>query len=463
MRVFGHYLSWQVLIVGVADLVALFAAGYAGRGISLVGLPPLWMGYEPTLPKVLAFVAVAWVVLFVGGTYDLSAQQGRKEIVVRLMGCFTALTFVLSAIGFAFPYVRSGRMALLLGLVCGFLSVMAIRLFTLQLWDIPRFRERLLLLGATPLADRLVETLSTMGCRGFEVLGAVESGSEANRSRENGYRVLGSVAELERVAAEHRAETIVVTVDERRGNLPLAAVLDCKLRGLRIEDWPSFFERVTGRIRVENLRPSWIVFSDGFSRASVTRTVKRAMDIGLALLFLVLGFPFFLAIAIAIKLESRGPVFLRQERVGQGGKVFRLLKFRTMCREAESETGPVWATENDPRITRIGHYLRRSRLDELPQIVNVLRGDMSFVGPRPERPHFVATLRERVPYYLQRLSVKPGITGWAQIRSSYGSSVEDAMQKLEYDLYYVKNMSIFLDVLILFHTVQVVLLGQGAR
>ena len=206
-----------------------------------------------------------------------------------------------------------------------------------------------------------------------------------------------------------------------------------------------------------------MVFSDGFYQASITGTVKRAMDIALALLFLVLGFPLFGVIALAIKLESRGPIFFRQERVGQGGKVFRLVKFRTMFDEAERETGPVWAQENDPRVTGVGRFLRRSRLDEFPQIVNVFRGDVSFVGPRPERPSFFAMLQERIPYYLQRQTVKPGITGWAQIRHPYGSTVEQAAEKLEYDLYYVKNMSIFLDVLILFSTLHVVFFGRGAR
>ncbi len=463
IRIFRHYLSWQVLFLVLADLMILFAAGFAGRLTPLLGLPPLWMGSDPIFPKVLAFTGLGCAVLFVGGGYDLSPQHGRKEIVIRLMGCFAALAFLLGAIGYALPYLRWGRLALLLALVSALCAVTIVRLMTLKLWDSPHFRERLLLLGATPLADRLIETISKMGFRGFEVLGYVDNRSEAELGLKNGLPVLGKVSELERVVAEHKAGTIVVTLDERRGALPLAPALDCKLRGIRVEDWPSFYERLTGRIGVENLRPSWMIFSDGFHQASLSQTVKRALDICLSLLFLILGFPLYVAIALAIKLESRGPIFFRQQRVGQGGKVFRLLKFRTMHEGAEGKTGPIWATEDDPRITKIGRFLRRSRLDEFPQIMNVLKGDLSFVGPRPERPHFVAMLQQRVPYYVQRLSVKPGITGWAQIRYPYGSTVEDAMQKLEYDLYYVKNMSIFLDFLILFSTVQVVVFGRGAR
>jgi len=457
LRVFGHYLPARVLFLVFADLILLLGAGYVGK------LIPLWLGYGPFLPKVLAFVGLGWVTLFVGGAYDLSRQQDRNEIVIHLIGCFAALVLVMGAIGFAFPYLRWGRLALLLSLILGFLAVTSVRVLSRNLWSAPRFRERLLLLGATPLADRLIEMLSRLGTHGYEVLGYVDDRSETDLCLNNGYRLLGRVSELGRVAVEHRAETIVVTLDERRGTLPLAPVLDCKLRGLRVEDWPSFYERLTRRIGIENLRPSWLVFSDGFRRTSITRSVKRAVDIVAALLFLAVGFPLFALIALAIKLESRGPIFYRQERVGEAGRIFRLLKFRTMHERAEEGSGPIWATANDPRVTRTGRLLRRARLDEFPQIVNVLKGDMSFVGPRPERPHFVVMLKERIPYYPQRLCVKPGITGWAQIRYSYGSTVEDAAQKLEYDLYYVKNMSIFLDLLILFNTVQVVLFGRGAR
>ena len=458
LRLFGHYLPARVLFLAFADLILLLGAGYVGK------LTPLWLGHGPFLPKVLAFAAFGCAILFVGGTYDFSPQQGRKEIVIHLIGCFAALVVVMSVIGFAFPdHLRWGRLALLLSLILGLLAVTSVRVLTLNLWSTSRFRERLLLLGATPLADRLIEMLSRMGTHGYEVLGYVDDRPESDIVLNNGLRVLGRVSELGRVAAEHRVGTIVVTLDERRGALPLAPVLDCKLRGLRVEDWPSFYERLTRRIGIENLRPSWLVFSDGFRRTSITRSVKRAVDIVAALLFLAVGFPLFALIALAIKLESRGSIFYRQERVGEAGKIFRLLKFRTMYERAEEGSGPIWATANDPRVTGTGRLLRRARLDEFPQIVNVLKGDMSFVGPRPERPHFVAMLQKGIPYYPQRLSVKPGITGWAQIRYPYGATVDDAIQKLEFDLYYVKNMSIFLDVLILLTTVQVVLFGRGAR
>jgi sugar transferase (PEP-CTERM system associated) len=229
-----------------------------------------------------------------------------------------------------------------------------------------------------------------------------------------------------------------------------------------VEEWPTFYEKQTGKILVANLRPSWLIFSDGFVKTDTTRMVKRAMDIGLALLGLVLSLPVMLVVALAVKLDSKGPVLFRQKRVGERGRIFVLNKFRSMSVDAERH-GPVWAAARDPRVTRIGGWLRRSRLDELPQFWNVLVGDMSFVGPRPERPEFVGTLQREIPFYMGRHSVKPGITGWAQVRHRYAASVEDSLEKLQYDLYYIKNLSPLLDLVILLSTLQVVLFARGSR
>jgi sugar transferase (PEP-CTERM system associated) len=233
------------------------------------------------------------------------------------------------------------------------------------------------------------------------------------------------------------------------------------MRGIRVEDWPAFYEKATGKILVTDVRPSWLIFSDGFVKTPRTEIVKRFFDIGVSLVGLCLAAPLMVLAAIAVKLESPGPVLFRQPRLGQNGSVFILNKFRSMGENAEKETGPVWSVKQDPRITRVGYLLRRTRLDELPQLFNVLVGHMSFIGPRPERPEFVVTLQKQIPYYMERLAVKPGITGWAQVKHDYGSSVEDALEKLQYDLYYIKNLSLFLDFLIVLNTVQVVLFAKG--
>jgi sugar transferase (PEP-CTERM system associated) len=268
-------------------------------------------------------------------------------------------------------------------------------------------------------------------------------------------------ATLVSLARQYNVEEIVVSVGNRRGGFPIKELLECKLAGLKVTDAATFFERETCQIRVDSLQPSWLVFGGGFDQSFVRTFMKRSFDIVCSVIILALTFPLMLLAALAVWMEDRGPVFYSQERVGKDGKTFLVHKFRSMRTDAEKGGKPQWAQQNDPRITRIGNFMRKTRIDELPQILNVFKGEMSFVGPRPERQYFVDQLIEVVPYYNVRHSVKPGITGWAQVRYGYGSSAEDALQKLQYDLYYVKNNSLFLDVLILIDTLKVVLFRSG--
>ena len=276
-----------------------------------------------------------------------------------------------------------------------------------------------------------------------------------------GYALLGKIQDLDVLVEETRPDIVVVAQIDRRGCFPTKALLECRLRGIRVEDWPTFYEKATGKILVTAVRPSWLIFSDGFVKTTRTEIVKRLFDITVSVIGLALAAPIMAVVALAIKIESSGPMLYRQSRLGQNGCVFILNKFRSMRQDAEKHTGPVWTTAKDTRITRVGAVLRRTRLDELPQLVNVLVGHMSFIGPRPERPEFVTELQKTIPFYMERLAVKPGITGWAQVRYQYGSSVEDAVEKLQYDLYYIKNLSLFLDLLIVLNTVQVVLFARG--
>jgi sugar transferase (PEP-CTERM system associated) len=266
------------------------------------------------------------------------------------------------------------------------------------------------------------------------------------------------------IVGEHKINLIVVALDDRRGRMPVEELLQCRMAGIRVEEATSFFERLTGKILVSNLRPSWLVFSRGFSNPRAVRNVKRLVELVASLVLLLLTGPLFALTALLIKLDSHGPVIYRQKRVGEYGKTFDLLKLRTMHADAENGTGPVWASrEDDPRITRVGRFLRKTRLDELPQLVNVLRGEMSFVGPRPERPHFVEKLGQVIPYYHERHNVKPGITGWAQVKFGYASTIEDAENKLQFDLFYIKNMSLLFDLTVVLQTLKVIVLGRGAR
>jgi sugar transferase (PEP-CTERM system associated) len=258
-------------------------------------------------------------------------------------------------------------------------------------------------------------------------------------------------------------EIIVAVREQRGGTLPLESLLQCRISGVRVTDLAGFYERVRGEVPVESLKASWLIYGDGFKQDWSRNLVKRGFDLSVSSALLLTTLPIMALTALAIRLESRGSIIYRQERVGLGGRVFTVYKFRSMENDAEKDGKPQWAKMNDPRITRIGRFIRKTRIDELPQLMNVLRGDMSFVGPRPERPAFVDELAKKVPYYGVRHSVKPGVTGWAQVRLAYGASVEDAVRKLENDLYYVKNHSLFLDLLILLETVRVVLFGEGAR
>lgn len=277
------------------------------------------------------------------------------------------------------------------------------------------------------------------------------------------YDIIGSYKDLEEIVEREGIDKIVVALSDRRGVLPVEVLLSCKLRGVNVEDAATFYEQVSGKIMLENLHPSWLVFSEDFTISSLARGLKRLQDIVLAVLGGVLALPLALLVALLIRLDSRGPVLFRQERVGQDGEAFTLIKFRSMQVDAEADTGPIYAETDDPRITRVGRMIRRTRLDELPQLINVLKGDMSFVGPRPERRFFVEQFEKEIPYYTRRLSVKPGVTGWAQVKYPYGATAEDAVEKLRLDLYYVKNMSSLFDLFIILQTVKIVLLGQGAR
>ena len=266
------------------------------------------------------------------------------------------------------------------------------------------------------------------------------------------------------MARELRAEEIIVALTERRaGSMPLRELLDCKLRGIKVYDINTHFEKSLGQIRIDYLNASWMIFGDGFNQGVVRTTVKRLFDVVCSSLLIVLALPLMAATALAIRLESPGPVLYRQERVGRHGRPFQVVKFRSMRTDAEKDGRPRWASTDDDRITRVGRIIRRARIDELPQLFNVLSGEMSLVGPRPERPYFVEQLTREIPYFAVRQSVKPGVTGWAQVRYHYGSTVEDSQSKLQYDLYYVKNHSLFLDLLVLLETVNVVLTGKGAR
>ncbi|BCO08199.1 hypothetical protein GF1_05750 [Desulfolithobacter dissulfuricans] len=322
------------------------------------------------------------------------------------------------------------------------------------------FSRPIIMIGTGKIASEIAREIEGRADSGYKIASFI--GNSLPHCNPNQVSVLPQASHLLPLCYAHEAKRIIVALDDRRGTMPIEQLLECKLQGIVIEEGITFYESITGKILVENVNPAWLIFSEGFQKSRIRYLVKRVLDIVLSVVGLTVSLPVTIPIAILIKLESPGPVFYLQERVGEKGRVFKVIKFRSMRQDAE-KNGAVWARQNDSRVTRVGGFIRKVRIDEIPQMWNVLKGEMSFVGPRPERPMFVERLTESIPYYSLRHSVKPGITGWAQVCYPYGASEEDALRKLEYDLYYIKNLSIFIDLLVIFRTIKTVLFQKGSR
>jgi sugar transferase (PEP-CTERM system associated) len=358
--------------------------------------------------------------------------------------------------GFIYPSILPGNGSALAGLIILTFTLLGWRAAYSWMVQLPFLRERVYILGTGERAERLVRGLRKRSTLGIEVVGWTGD-VEGELTRDT---VASHLLGLARGKGVHR---VIVAMPDRRGTLPVEELLDLRLGGVKVEEATSWLERISGRIEVEQLYPSWLIFVEGFRFSSFFRLVRRALNFSFALAGTVISLPLLPFIVLAVKLDSPGPVLYRQERVGRRGRIFHCYKFRTMRKDAEADTGATWALDDDPRITRVGKFLRSSRLDEIPQLWCVLKGDMHFVGPRPERPEFVEWLSKEIPYYGVRHVVRPGITGWAQVQYKYGNTAEDAREKLQYDLFYIKNASLGLDLLVLFQTIKIVLLGRGAK
>lgn len=415
------------------------------------------------LAKAGVVAAICQLCLFFADMYDLRVVADRRELFVRLLRSLAATTIILAVVYFWFPVLIVGRGVFLLTTAFIILSILISRL--VFDWATAQVRpgERLLLIGTTPAAIALAQEIHERQAElGVEIVGFVDPDPARVGAPLFNPGVIGTIDDIPGIVKARGVDRVVVSLADARGRLDMVKLLEIKLSGVTFDHLATVYEEYTGKIAVENLRPSWMIFSEGFRKSRVQRVTKRLLDILVSSLGLVLSAPIALAVMGLIKLTSPGPIFYRQERVGQDGKTFMIVKFRSMRVDAEVGTGPVWAQKNDSRVTPIGRFLRRTRLDEIPQLWNALRGDMSMVGPRPERPEFVADLTKQIPFYGQRHVVKPGVTGWAQVRYTYGASVEDALQKLQFDLFYIKNMSVALDIFVMFQTVKTVLLRRGA-
>jgi sugar transferase (PEP-CTERM system associated) len=458
-RVLGHLLSLLLfetaLIVGAVALAAWLRLGAEAQLLLLV---------EGGLQKAFLIAFACQICLYYADLYNPRVIADRRELFVRTVRALGVTSFILAALYYWIPALIIGRGVVLIAAALVIATVIGWRLAFE--WIVLRVapRERLLIVGTSPGAVALARELHAMrGQIGVELVGFVDVDPARVGQPVFNPGVIGTVEDIPAVVRARGVDRVVVSLSDARGSLPMDKLLEMKIEGVSFAHLASVYEEYTGKIAVENLRPSWFIFSDGFRQSAWLAMVKRVSDLVLAAVTLVLAAPVMALVALAVRLTSKGPVFYHQSRVGLRGHVFTVHKFRSMDHDAEAETGAVWSQgEADPRITIVGHALRRTRLDELPQLWNILKGDMSFVGPRPERPEFVSQLAREIPYYGQRHVVRPGLTGWAQVRYTYGASVEDALMKLQYDLFYIKNLSLALDVFIMFSTLKTVLLRRGA-
>lgn len=456
IRLFNVYYPIRTLILLAGEALIVWTSFLLGTMLQFREDTYLVLNFEYGYYKILMVTVIVLLFSHWFDLYDPSSFNAKSEQVFRLLLVLGLVALALAAVGFVFPRSLPGHGSSLIGLIILTFALFGWRGAYAWLSQRPYLRERVYVLGSGERAQRLVNGLRTRSELGVEVAGW--SGNlEGAVNRES---IASHLMERVHLGEIHR---VIVAMPERRGAFPVHELLQLRLEGVKIEEATSWLEKISGRIEVEQLYPSWLIFAEGFRFSAGFSLVRRLASFLASAILLIITLPVIPLVILAIKLDSPGPVLYRQKRVGRGGVTFYCHKFRTMRRDAEADTGATWTGDDDPRITRVGRFLRTSRLDEIPQLWNVLRGDMGFVGPRPERPEFVEWLSREIPFYPLRHTVNPGITGWAQIKYKYGNTQEDAKQKLQYDLYYIKNMSLGLDLLIMFQTIKIVLLGRGAQ
>lgn len=470
IRLFSRYwLAAAVTSLGVEAILLLASFGCAHRLRSWVFFGSSDSDLTIYTPMELwiragTFAVVTLLMLYVNGLYDFKERPVAREVGIKLIRSLLLATAALWGLYFLIPEIAPGRAVFALGFGLAFVCLALWRLLLVWLVDRKFFSERILIVGSDEAAKTLAREILSRSHLGYRVIGFLSDDENLQGVSLVNPRVIGTTTKACELALEHQATRVVVAQTDNRGKVSLDSLLRCKTNGVPVSRGSTYYEQLTGKVMLDGPRvKSWLVFSSGFIVSHSVRIVKRSFDFLVGSLALLVSVPLLAVTALLIKLDSRGPVFYQQERVGQKGTLFSLWKFRTMRPDAEQPGVPKWAEENDPRVTRAGRFLRGSRLDELPQLWNVVRGDMSLVGPRPERKQFVDQLIEQYPLYEERLAVRPGLTGWAQIRAPYAASFEESVEKLRYDLYYIKNLSFLLDISILASTLRIILLGRGAR
>lgn len=454
--------SLRTVIFFLIELSLIIGGGLLSVYAGIYWLGPASYDLHLFIPNIISFAVFYHFSLFYFDLYDIKTRVPFSAYSLRLVQAtglqclFLALfSYLLSGIVFPSPYIYTV-------LLVDFSLIFIWRVFYDWLTRHDRFNELIMIVGNSPVAGKICECIGGRKNSGYQIVGIIgEAGEVGNECA--GYKLLSpDYSQLFAIALAENVNRVIVSMGQRRGVFPAAELLRCKMAGIIVMEDVDFYEQLEGKILVDNLRPSWLIFTPGFRKPRKIRIFKRLIGMILAGGALVLSAPVMILIALAIKIDSPGPVFFVQERLGENEKPFLLFKFRSMRTDAEKD-GPVWAAKDDDRVTKVGAFIRKTRLDEIPQLINIFKGDMSFVGPRPERKYFVDQLKEEIPFYDQRFSVKPGVTGWAQVRFPYGASVEDAKEKLQYELYYIKYLSPVFDLLIILETIKVVLFGRGSR
>jgi sugar transferase (PEP-CTERM system associated) len=483
IRIFSRYVSLRGLLLAVGECGFILFGLFCGVRLRFWNDPEEFRHYVQAPGFVLqglVYTVTLLVCFYYSDLYDLRAIRQRRDQMIGLTQSLGTASLLLGVLYFVFPGLLIGRGVFFISTAVVAVLVVSMRVLLEKAWQMASPTQSVLILGTQRLGLTVATELERRSDLNLVVAGFLEAApSERPVGPGRGgvavsepaqatsivpaRRILGRLDDLERVVRAHQIGRIIVALEDRRGKLPIRDLVRLRVEGVLVEDAATTVASLTGRIWLELVHPSWLVFGGGFHRARLGLALKRAVDLAASLVGLALSAPLMLLAALAVRLDSPGPVIFRQTRVGYRGRTFDVLKFRSMRLDAEADTGAQWAKVNDSRVTRVGQYLRKYRLDELPQFINVIRGDMSFVGPRPERPFFVNQLREAIAFYDERHSVRPGLTGWAQVEYSYGASVEDALRKLEYDLFYLKNMSALFDLLVIVKTVRLVLGGKGSR
>jgi len=461
LRIFRQYYPIRNALFVFGEGIAIFASVIIATRL-LLGESCGIFDYGLLL-KALLITITCQVCLFYNDLYDLKITDTLTELGIRLLQALGASAIILALIYFTFPVCMITEGIFIISTAIVIVMIVSWRIGYTKILNRGLFNQKIMLLGSSDIAREIFAQVTDKKDCGYEITDIVtrhgwdgqKAGQRINVIRQEIYE---NICEL---AHQSGVRKIIVALKEKRGFLPVKELLNCRVQGIEILEGNTFYEMLTGKLTVESINPSWLIYSEGFHKSKIKKLVKRTVDLAVSMLMLIVLAPFIAVMALIIKLDSKGPVIFSQERVGENRKPYMVHKFRSMVSDAEALTGPVWAQDNDSRITRVGHFIRKWRVDELPQLWNVLKGEMSFVGPRPEREHFVTELEAIIPYYGERFTVKPGLTGWAQVSYGYGASVEDAIEKLNYDLFYIKNMSTLMDFMIIAKTVKTVIFGHG--